>query len=344
MQTLVATTGSICYDGDPRPFTGILPESQTLTPSPPPSPPVEAQKPRKSLLIVRFPGDGTERQECVDWLVNCAWAWKDSPDIELLPPVRLKDTPIDMVRNLAVMKAKKMKADYLVMVDNDIEPDYQCGRSGNTTDFNPEAKQFLASSIAFLEKLDRPAIIAAPYCGPPPESPVYVFDWEWTGDVEGDGDFKGKLAMIPRNDAAHRVGIQQVAAIPTGLVLIDMRVFETLPAPWFYYETATKEWTKKASTEDVTFSRDAAICGIPVYCNWDAWCRHWKSIGVGKPLRASVDIVHPKIQKIVAEGFQRGDRYSAVSTEPEWPGWLTPGETKIPVLGDSKKSPVVMVG
>lgn len=300
-----------------------------------------AATPKKKLLIHRFPGNGSERMECVNWLVNACVGYKDSPDIEVLFPRFRQDTPIDMVRNEAVLAARRLGADYLCLVDSDIEPDYQCGGFAPAADFQPDAKQFLPSSLKFLRSLPGPAVVAAPYCGPPPAEYVYVFDWDWTGNVERP-DFRGKIEMIPRNDAAHRTGFQQVAALPTGLMLIDMRVFDIVPGPWFYYETDCPNWSRKASTEDVTFSRDCAMCRVPIYCNWDSWCRHWKTVGVGKPLRASMDIVNPRIAEIVAAGYRRDERVKFVGQDaPAWPDWLP---QSLPVGGASKKAPVVMVG
>lgn len=299
---------------------------------------------KKKLLIFRFPGNGSERMECTDWVVRQCVGYKDSPDIEMLFPDRIQDTPIDMVRNNAVLKARKAGADYLVMVDNDIEPDYAVpGVCRDHRDLDPEQKQFLATSLAFMRRVEGPSIVAAPYCGPPPDESVYVFDWKFRSNVERP-DFTGSIEMIDRNDAAHRVGIQQVAALPTGLMVIDMRAFDVNPkGPWFYYETACPSWSRKASTEDVTFSRDMSLCGVPIYCNWDSWAKHWKTVGVKKPMRAAADIVNPRIAKIVAQGYGRHERTEFPSQDiPAFPDWLPP--SGLPVAPGTAKAPVVQVG
>jgi len=102
--------------------------------------------------------------------------------------------------------------------------------------------------------------------------------------------------MYDRHTAVKMAGIQECAALPTGLIMYDMRVFElTEPKspedkPWFYYEWKDHFCADKASTEDVTQTRDSSLVGTqklgynPVFCNWDAWAGHWKPKCVGKPV------------------------------------------------------------
>ncbi len=59
--------------------------------------------------------------------------------------------------------------------------------------------------------------------------------------------------------------------------------------PFFYYEfTDQYEW-QKASTEDVTNTRDISLAGLvqlgynPVHCAWSSWAGHWKARNVEKP-------------------------------------------------------------
>jgi hypothetical protein len=101
--------------------------------------------------------------------------------------------------------------------------------------------------------------------------------------------------MYDRHTAVKLAGIQECAALPTGLIMYDMRAFNlTEPKtaddkPWFYYEWKDKFCAEKASTEDVTQTRDLSLVGTqalgynPVYCNWDAWAGHWKPKCVSKP-------------------------------------------------------------
>ena len=93
-----------------------------------------------------------------------------------------------------------------------------------------------------------PATIAAPY-GPPPIENIYVF--RWMNFETGDPDFKFSLTQFSREEVWNRQGIEEVAALPTGLILYDLHFFPHVPVPWFYYEWTCPKQMKKASTEDV---------------------------------------------------------------------------------------------
>lgn len=305
----------------PTVASDISPVFQVVESSPDPLPYGDSPPPpprRKRLALGLLPGDGTYRKETAHWLMWLARKYADDPRYDLLKPIVHTDTPADMVRNRIVRDAQAQGADLLLMVDSDMDPDYYWA-----VERSPEARPFVPSSLEFLEKLDRPAVIAAPYCGPPPNEYVYVFEWKW-GEVSHD--FDGKLQMYDRTAAAMHRGVTQVAALPTGLILFDMRVFDLLPPPWFYYEYKDQYRTHKASTEDVTFSRDCALCRIPIYCNWDAWARHIKTKAVGRPQQQTVDIVHPRISRIVAAGWEPGSAVVDAGVlngfGPDWPSHL----------------------
>jgi hypothetical protein len=200
----------------------------------------------------------------------------------------LSDTPITMTRNRAVLMARQNDVDVLVMVDSDMKPDILIGQDDS-------AKPFFTSSFDFLvdHYAKGPCVIGAPYCGPPPVECVYVFRWQHMQSENPNPDFQ--LEMYDRHTAVKLAGIQECAALPTGLIMYDMRAFElTEPKtpedkPWFYYEWKDMFCAEKASTEDVTQTRDLSLVGTqklgynPVYCNWDAWAGHWKPKCVGKP-------------------------------------------------------------
>jgi hypothetical protein len=151
-----------------------------------------------------------------------------------------------------------------------------------------------------------PATIAAPYCGPPPEECVYVF--HWAAPQSDDPNKPFRLEMYPREHAAIMGGIQEAAALPTGLILYDMRVFERLPAPWFDYEWTCEKRIQRASTEDVYQTRNASLLGLPQYCAWDSWAGHYKGKVVGKPSIITVDQVHASLRDAVLRGIESTDR------------------------------------
>lgn len=139
-----------------------------------------------------------------------------------------------------------------------------------------------------------PATIAAPYCGPPPHECVYVF--RWASKSSGDAEPSFRLEMFDRDDAARKTGIEEVAALPTGLILYDMRVFKTLPPPWFKYEWTDQYETHKASTEDVYQTRNASLMGLPQFCTWDCWAGHIKTKTVTKPVPMTVGAMRTEMR------------------------------------------------
>lgn len=262
-----------------------------------------------------YGGNGGVSSECPQvgrWLARAIMAAKAEPRIGEVCDIDLCDTPITMNRNRAVKQARQMGADILVMVDSDQAPDMLLGH-------DPVAKPFFESSFEFLYKHwpKGPAVVCAPYCGPPPHENVYVF--RWATFETGHPDMNCRLEQYRREEAAQFTGIWNVAAQPTGLILFDLRAFDLIDPPWFYYEYTDEFETEKASTEDVTCTRDISMHGImklgynPLYCNWDAWAGHWKPKMVGKPTIIYVDEVTEKFAQAVRIGRKSTERLTKPS-------------------------------
>lgn len=255
--------------------------------------------PRYRLLFARFPGGGIECSESVDWLMENYHQAKIDPRLEVAKWWK-NDTPIDMVRNQCLADARRSNADFVLMIDNDMAPDFYLGK-------DPNAVPFLKTALDFLIEHPGPAVIAAPYCGPPPHENIYVFRWRtWQSNTpEGSRS----LEQYSREEAYAMGGIHEAAALPTGLMLIDMRAIDRLDKcrkaaveaaraggreiirrPYFYYEF-NEDCSQKQSTEDVTFSRDLSLAGVPMYCAWDCWALHRKVKLVGRPVIATPDMV-----------------------------------------------------
>lgn len=271
--------------------------------------------PRKlSVAFARFPYGGVgasslEVPDIGDWLCDTALKCKGDPRIEWTKRFRVSDTPITMTRNKAVRKSQGINADVLVMLDSDMCPD--CELLGDAS-----AKPFWETSFDFLYKHweKGPVIIAAPYCGPPPYSNTYVFRWaQWSNHLLPQDM---RIEMYGREEAAMRSGIQggEVAALPTGCIMYDMRIFDYLEPPWFYYEWKNKFQDEKASTEDVTMTRDACLRAQlklgynPLHINWDAWAGHWKPFLVRKPRPITVEEVGQRYTNAVKDHFHRDER------------------------------------
>jgi hypothetical protein len=248
---------------------------------------MQQRKLNVGLVTFSYGGNGGISSEVPDireWMTPLVAEASRDPRIENIRIWNLADTPITMTRNRAVLQAREYGVDVLVMIDSDMKPDCE-----------PCGKPFFTSSFDFLyDHYEKgPCVIGAPYCGPPPMECVYVFEWRNMQTGNANPDFQ--LKMYERSQAVKMSGIQECAALPTGLIMYDMRAFElTEPnteadKPWFYYEYPDKYQAEKASTEDVTQTRDLSLVGTqklgynPLFCNWDAWAGHWKPKCVGKP-------------------------------------------------------------
>lgn len=251
------------------------------------------------VLFCRFP-NRWENPDAVDWLIKTMFRAKSDPRVEVAMSWFKADTPITMTRNMAVEVAKTHKADFVVMLDDDMYPDMYLDR-------DPNAKPFWDVAFNFLIKHNGPGMIAVPYCGPPPIENVYIFRWASNQSNHPNVDLK--IDQYSREEAATRSGIEEVAALPTGLCMFHLSAIERLKPPYFYYEWKDPRAMEKASTEDVTFTRDLAFAGVPIYCAWDCWAGHWKWKCVGKPGIIGVKDVGAQFQRAalrhVREEFER---------------------------------------
>lgn len=270
-----------------------------------------------SILFCRFPGGSAEHPDSSDWVfsqIEKIQANKEKYRVSKWGRAKYSNTPITMTRNLAVKNALAGGWDYLLMIDSDMSPDI--GGSDSVPFFDSSWRFLLAlrdiedemrSKGAPTDQMPRPATVAAPYCGPAPDELVYVFQWKTTESGCKNPSFS--LEMIERESTIYRSGIQEVAALPTGLILYDMRVFKELPPPWFEYEWTDETRSVKATTEDVYQTRNASLLRMPQFCNWDAWSWHIKSKYVGKPVLMTIDSVHRSLADAINLGLKRGDRY-----------------------------------
>jgi hypothetical protein len=156
---------------------------------------------------------------------------------------------------------------------------------------------------------------------------VYVFRWQNQQSEHPNPDFQ--LEMYDRHTAVKMRGIQECAALPTGLIMYDMRCFgltepkDSESKPWFYYEWKDKYAAEKASTEDVTQTRDLSLtCSTqlgynPVLCNWDAWAGHWKPKCVSKPAPLTASGVGAKLKDAWNSGHESNVQLVDLKMPPE---------------------------
>ena len=280
-------------------------------------------KPSYRVMLARFPGQNQEHPDSSGYYMSLLPRLHKDERISEVVPFKVADTPATMVRNLAVKTAMHHKIDYLLMIDNDMDPDCEPGaprfwdvawefmmfRRGREIEHYRGSEQ---DWTPFRHRDVIPATIAAPYCGPPPLELSYVFEWRTLESDSPNEHERWKLDMIGREDAARRTGVQEVAALPTGLILYDMRLFQYLAKPWFDYEWADAERSQKATTEDVYQTRNASIQGFPQYVAWDCWAAHWKPKRVRKPRPIRADSVSHVIREAVLKGVEDRERIEFV--------------------------------
>lgn len=257
-----------------------------------------------SIFLAKFPYKGVMEDTAADWLADLQCKLNKDPRCSRWWRRSFDDTPITMTRNeAAYMAAFEYGADFTLMLDNDMHPDIEL-RDGCSL-----AQPFWESSIDFMLNYGKPACIAAPYCGPPPHENVYVFK---PSRLESDcpphiTDIL-KFEQHTREEAANRAGIEEVAALCTGLILIDNRIFKKLPPPWFEYEYTDQYKRHKASTEDVYMTRDTALIGAKQFINWDAWAGHWKRKCVRKPRPLTMDMIRENVRDAIVRGEQQFEK------------------------------------
>jgi len=285
-------------------------------------------------------GIAMQLPEITTWFSKLCLEMRDDPRVGRFAHKRFGDVPLTMERNRAVVTARDNNFDVIVMIDSDNVPDLYLNREEN-------AKPFFWSSFDLLyerKASNVPTVVAAPYCGPPPHPTdggmenVYVFraeDYE-TRRIENGYSFEA----YPRQEAARMRGIVPMAAGPTGCIMYSIDAFDLMPVgkvsqsqamdlwregkitkeralrlinmqSYFFYEYTTPLQTAKASTEDVTNTREIQFAGFVkhkqpvVFCNWDAWAGHYKPKCVGKPRPIGIDEINGVYREAVEEYLTR---------------------------------------
>lgn len=224
-------------------------------------------------------------------------ALADHPRVDRVVVSYTHGYPTDRCRNAACKQAKADGFDLLLMIDDDMSPDLLLGS-------DPGAKPFLPTAIDFMAAHDGPCIVGAPYCGGPPYQDVMVMKNRVYAPDQPDGVGQ-KIDKYTRDEAAVATGFEKVAALPTGMLLVDLRVLDVLSPPWFSYEYADPPFnTRLASTEDVVFTRNLAWLGVPQWVAWDSWAGHNKFYVTGKPRLSPVDEIPQSIYKAWSAGWR----------------------------------------
>jgi hypothetical protein len=261
------------------------------------------------VMLARFPGFNQEHPDSSGYFMKILPQLHADALIERVVPFKRSSTPIPMVRNEAVLSAIKEQCDYILMIDSDMCPDCEDGsRPFWETAWNFMVRRRIRESNLALSGCElAPCVIAAPYCGAPPDEPVCVLNVRRTNG-SGNPDSGYVIETMDRHDVARRTGIGRVDAIGTGLILFDTRVFYYLPPPWFAYEYKDAYEASLATTEDVFMTRNASLLDIPVYCAWDCWSGHWKMKLVQKPDPCCMEILTGSIREAFEHRYSRDSK------------------------------------
>ncbi len=239
------------------------------------------------LLVVRFSYDGNERVEVGQWIAQNAPILATHPRVEAVFWACPIGYPITVQRNSALQSALRNNCHFVLFLDTDMIFDVHCSDGG--MDYPhlpkmPDQRPFMPAALDFALEHPGPCVIAAPYCSGPPQERVLVHRFSEFEQESANAPTEGlRLECFTREEAATRTGYEMVAALPTGMMLIDTRVTQVLHPPWFTYEYADEYETKLATTEDVTFSRNLYYLGVPQYVSWNSWACHVKPKYVGRP-------------------------------------------------------------
>lgn len=272
-----------------------------------------------SILIARLSYNGLERVEIANWLAQTVLALDKHPRVGNVFHKPLMGYPTPRVRNQALTLCRMKRIDFLVMIDDDMVPDVHSPnravsygnqsddpvRAAAMTDPLPvmrDQQNFLPSALDFALEHPGPCVIGAPYCAGPPEERVLVSRFR---EKEGDnpnGAVGGlMLECFTRDEAATRTGFEMVSALPTGLILIDVRCTDILKPPYFEYEYTNDHHTDLASTEDTVFSRNCMYLGVPQYVAWCSFAGHAKTKIVGRPRKYPITAVPLQVEAAVRE-------------------------------------------
>jgi len=188
-------------------------------------------------------------------------------DLEVVQVVQT-GARIMVARNEIVKSFLDGDSQYLLMVDPDMQPDLEAGH------------RFFWTSLNFLETAKN-GIVGAPACSGPPHYNVNVFWVRWDGLIH----------HVTQNQASRMRGIERVAAVGTGVMLIPREIFSKLEPPWFEDEYLDQFSTRLKMSQDVAFSMKCNRAGVPVFVNWSCWAGHWKQHLVGRPNGISLPVV-----------------------------------------------------
>lgn len=190
------------------------------------------------------------------------------------------------------MIALKHGVDLCVMVDHDIAPD----------------DGWLPAVVREYQKAQKVGRAAGIWAAPAicSDGRTNAAVWYQTGaePIEGALEMHKYSAV----EGAQKTGLEQVAAVGTGAIAIDTKVFRRLEKPWFAVEYLDTFEIGVGTGEDIYFTRNAAEEGVPVWVTWDHWARHRKTVVLDRPKGLHPTLIPSRYREIweaaQAEGVQ----------------------------------------
>jgi len=171
---------------------------------------------------------------------------------------------IHQIRNAAVEQAQQLGFDRILFIDPDMVVDRYLAAG---------QEPFLPTAMRHLDGHPG-SVAAAPYCGPWPERTIRVF---------GIDPENGKLFHCSHGFSQWREGWHQVAAVGTGLMLIDVCLFSDLEPPYFEDQYRTRNQIAMKHSQDVTFCKRVRDAGHEIWVNFSSWCGHYQNSIVDPP-------------------------------------------------------------
>lgn len=201
---------------------------------------VEAEKPRDLRILIAIPCHGNPTLPCLISVSRAMTHFATLPydgakDIQISS---VKGPILPEVRRRLVSQAFAMNATHILWVDSDME-------------FPPDVITRLLNHAV--------AVVAANY-------PRKNLEARPTAYLESDDPENPYVGPVWTTDSSK--GLQRVTVAGMGLMLTDMRVFETLQLPFFAFEPQKPDFVRDTG-EDVYFCRELYKADIPIHIDHD---------------------------------------------------------------------------
>ena len=303
----------------------------------------------------------SEHPDVRNWLIKTIRKIEsDSSRISSYDLVTYNDTPCHMVRNRAVMDAREAGADLLMFVDSDQSPDDQIGIDANAVPFWDTAFNFIyrkwdkgphvvgapymgggegyervfvskwRNRVGYENDIDfhldsytreeATTMAGIQECATLPTG-LILYAMPTFDLIEPNPD---NIAETIARPLVKRIEAGNNTFTPAQMrELVEHVVHQTRKAekPFFYYEYTDQYEQHKASTEDMTNTRDISLAGLiqlgynPIHCAWSSWAGHWKPRNVSKPRVISASEISQRFTNAVLRKVDANQKHVTIDVE-----------------------------